>query len=124
VFGSIGYPGNVAYSASKFGLRGFSEALRRELSDTPVRVCYVAPRVVATAFNSARVAAMNRALGNREDSPETVGAAVVRAIQTEAAITVIGQPERFFSRVNALLPRLVDGAIRRQLPLIKRHLRA
>ena len=33
IFGYIGYPGFVAYSASKFGLRGFTQALRRELSD-------------------------------------------------------------------------------------------
>ena len=29
-FGSIGYPGFSSYCASKFGLRGFTEALRRE----------------------------------------------------------------------------------------------
>ncbi len=42
VFGNIGYPGYAAYSASKFAMRGFSEALRRELADTGVRVHYLA----------------------------------------------------------------------------------
>ena len=37
-FGSIGYPGFSAYCASKFGLRGFTEALRRELGDAAVRI--------------------------------------------------------------------------------------
>ncbi|MBK8102292.1 MAG: SDR family NAD(P)-dependent oxidoreductase [Cellvibrionales bacterium] len=32
------YPGCTAYCASKFGLRGFSEALRRELARTDTRV--------------------------------------------------------------------------------------
>ena len=36
IFGYVGYPGFAAYCASKFALRGFSEALRRELADTPV----------------------------------------------------------------------------------------
>jgi short-subunit dehydrogenase len=124
VFGSIGYPGSAAYCAAKFGLRGFSEALRRELADSAVAVCYVAPRAVATAFNAPQVVALNRELGNREDAPEVVADAVAAAIERRAAVTLIGQPEGLFARINALLPALVDGAIRRQLPAIRRHLAA
>ena len=51
-FGSIGYPGFTGYSASKFGLRGFTEALKRELSDSAVQVLYFAPRATDTAINS------------------------------------------------------------------------
>ena len=36
--GRIGLPGFSVYGASKVGLHGFAEALRRELADTPVRV--------------------------------------------------------------------------------------
>jgi len=43
-FGSIGHPGFATYCASKFGLRGFTETLRRELSDTGIQVFYIAPR--------------------------------------------------------------------------------
>ncbi|WP_350609614.1 SDR family NAD(P)-dependent oxidoreductase, partial [Pseudoalteromonas sp. 41-MNA-CIBAN-0057] len=50
-FGSIGYPYQTLYCASKFGLRGFSEALSRELSDTGVRVTYLAPRATDTDIN-------------------------------------------------------------------------
>lgn len=42
-YGSIGYPGYASYCATKFALRGFSEALRRELADTRISVLYVAP---------------------------------------------------------------------------------
>lgn len=35
-FGSIGFPFFAAYSASKFGLRGFSQALRRKLAGSGV----------------------------------------------------------------------------------------
>lgn len=48
-FGSIGFPFFAAYSASKFGLRGFSQALRRELAGSGVGVTYVAPRATRTA---------------------------------------------------------------------------
>src|SRR5690606_5536633 len=37
-FGSIGYPGFSVYCASKFAMRGFTESLRRELSDTEITV--------------------------------------------------------------------------------------
>ena len=62
-FGSIGYPGFTGYSASKFGLRGFTEALKRELSDSAVQVLYFAPRATDTSINSDAVVAMNRELG-------------------------------------------------------------
>jgi short-subunit dehydrogenase len=53
-YGSIGYPGYASYCATKFALRGFSEALRRELADTRVGVLYVAPRATRTSMNSPR----------------------------------------------------------------------
>lgn len=47
--GKIGVPGRTAYSASKFALAGFCEALRTELRGSGVDVCVVYPGVVATA---------------------------------------------------------------------------
>jgi short-subunit dehydrogenase len=120
-FGSIGYPGFSSYCASKFGLRGFTEALRRELADTSVRVSYVAPRATRTDLNSPAVNAMNDALGTRTDDPEAVAAAIVEMIRgSHRANRFLGWPEKLFVRVNALLPRIVDGALRKQLPLIRR----
>jgi len=40
MFGDIAFPLFAAYSASKFGLRGFSDALRREFRDRGVGVTY------------------------------------------------------------------------------------
>jgi hypothetical protein len=34
---------------------------------------------------------------------------------------VVGWPEKLFARVNALAPGLVDGAIRKQLPIIRHY---
>lgn len=119
VFGSIGFAGNTVYSATKFGLRGFSEALRRELADTNVRVHYFAPRATRTAFNSAQVDALNKALGNASDEPAEVARRIVRALRDEETEFVLGWPEKFFARLNALLPRLVDKALRRKLATIR-----
>jgi short-subunit dehydrogenase len=48
VFGLIAPPGQTAYAASKFAVRGFSEALRAELSESNVGVSVVHPGGVRT----------------------------------------------------------------------------
>jgi short-subunit dehydrogenase len=121
VFGSLGYAGFSVYSATKFALRGFSEALRRELAGTRVKVHYLAPRATRTQFNSRAVERMNAALGIAMDDPRRVAAAVIRLLRAGDAEMVIGWPERFFVRMNALLPRLVDRALRGQLGTIRAH---
>lgn len=119
VFGTIGFAGNSVYCATKFGLRGFSEALRRELADTSIKVHYFAPRATRTAFNSDLVDDLNDALGNATDDPTQVAQNIVRALQADRLEYVIGWPEKFFARLNALLPRLVDMALRPKLRTIR-----
>jgi len=48
VFGDIAYPQFSGYSASKFALRGFSNALRREWKQIGIGVTYAAPRATRT----------------------------------------------------------------------------
>lgn len=120
IYGSIGYPGYASYCASKFALRGFSEALRRELADTRVGVLYVAPRATRTSMNSPAAQALNDALKSSVDDPQTVANAVVHAIAGDHRDLYLGWPERFFVRLNSLLPNLVDRGLRKQLPLIRR----
>lgn len=119
VFGTIGFAGNGVYCATKFGLRGFSEALRRELADTNVRVHYFAPRATRTGFNSDPVNDLNQALGNASDDPAEVARHIVRALGVGELESVLGWPEKFFARVNALLPRLVDKALAAKLATIR-----
>lgn len=119
-YGSIGYPGYAAYCASKFALRGFSEALRRELADTRVNVLYVAPRATRTPMNSPAAQALNVALKANVDDPKTVASAVIHAIAGDRRDLYLGWQERFFVRLNNLLPHLVDRGLRKQLPLISR----
>lgn len=119
-FGQLGYPGQVTYCATKFALRGFSQALRRELADTRVRVMYIAPRATRTAMNSPQTDALNAALGNAVDAPSAVALAIVRAVERQREELQIGRPERFFTRLNTLLPGVVDRALLRQLPVIRR----
>jgi short-subunit dehydrogenase len=118
-YGSIGYPGYAAYCASKFALRGFSQALRRELADTGVHVLYVAPRATRTAMNSNAAMALNAALNVAIDPPERVARAVIKAVEHSVNDLYLGWPEKFFVRLNGVLPGLVDRALNKQLPLIR-----
>jgi len=119
VFGSIGLPGYVAYSASKFAIRGFSEALRRELADSRVLVKYLAPRATRTAMNSTAVEEMNSRLKVAMDPPERVARELIALLERGGNSTVIGWPEKAFAKVNAVLPGIVDRAVRGQLSIVR-----
>ncbi|MGB1109187.1 MAG: SDR family oxidoreductase [Gammaproteobacteria bacterium] len=114
ILGSIGMPYYAAYCASKAGLQRFAESLRRELDGSGVEISYLAPRATDTAFNDANARAMQKATGTAVDSPDWVADAVLRSIQADKAEAYFGWPERFFVKLNALLPRLVDGALMKQ----------
>jgi short-subunit dehydrogenase len=113
IFGSIGFPWFASYSATKFGLRGFAEALRRELHGTGVGVTYVAPRATRTPM-AAAFERMAVAVRMNMDPPAEVATRVVEAIEADVADRYLGFPESFFVRLNALLPRFVDRALRGQ----------
>ena len=120
-FGSIGHPGFSAYCTSKFALRGFTETLRRELSDSTVDVLYVAPRAAATKLNTDSITQMNKELKNTMDSPKKVAKEVVYALRKQKNVSYIGWPEKIFVRVNSLFPKLVDNALKKQLPIIRHY---
>ena len=124
-FGSIGYPGFSTYCASKFGLRGFTEALRRELADSNTRISYIAPRATRTDLNSDTVVAMNDELGTAMDDPALVADEVMQVIRAQSKTDkYIGWPEKLFVRVNALFPGIVDNSLRKQLPTIRHFARS
>lgn len=122
IFGYIGYPGNSAYCASKFGLRGFAQALRREWANSGVAVKYFAPRATKTAINEGAVDALNQALKVASDSPALVANRLVTFIAQSGFEYRIGYPEKIFVLLNSLFPRINDFFIRKQLPTINKYL--
>lgn len=118
-FGSLPFPGFAAYSAAKAGLRGFSQALRRELADSRVAVIHIAPRAIETALNDDAVNALNRALKNHSDSPETVARQIVAALRQGRGEHHLGFPERLFAWINGVAPSLIDRALAGKLPIVK-----
>jgi short-subunit dehydrogenase len=108
--GRIGLPGFSVYGASKAGIHGFAEALRRELAGGPVRVQTLAPRSTRTGFNSPAVQAYNQATGTASDTPERVAAALLALIESGAAEAHLGWPERLAVRLNGALGSWLDGS--------------
>jgi len=114
MFGSIGFAYFAAYSASKFGLRGFSQALRRELADTKIGVTYVSPRAVKTAINTGPIMRMNEATRTNMDEPEAVAGMILGAIESEEKEAYFGFPESLFARINGIFPGVVDNGTKAQ----------
>ncbi|QGX99088.1 SDR family NAD(P)-dependent oxidoreductase [Roseovarius faecimaris] len=110
VFGDIGYPFFAGYSATKFGLRGFSDALRRELSGAGIGVTYVAPRATRTAAESS-FAALVEPMDMTLDSAETVATQAWNAILKGKRECFPKGPERFFVKIQRLFPSLVDKSV-------------
>ncbi len=111
VMGSINFPFFAAYSSSKAGLKGLCEGLRREVHGSGIAITYIAPRAVRTAFNNAEVNRFMALTGMAADDPNAVADRIVKAIITREKDVVIGGKEAIFTRLNALLPRVVDAGL-------------
>lgn len=124
ILGSIGLPGQVSYSTSKFALHGFSESLRRELQGSSVRVLYAAPRATDTPMNSAALRRLNEETGVRTDDPTVVAKKIIRQLELGGYEQFIGWPERLFVKLNALFPTLVDRGSRKSARIVRESVKA
>ena len=114
VFGLIAPVGQTAYSAAKFAVRGFSEALRHELEGTPIRLSVVHPGGIKT--NIAR----NARLGaNSQQRQEVVQAAMAKM---EASFTTSPEDaaERIAQGILRDEPRILIGKDATQIDWIQR----
>lgn len=109
--GRIGLPGQSIYGASKFGLHGFSQALRRELAGTNVRVLHCSPRATDTAFNDAAARAHQQVTRTNVDTPQAVARAIVEQIERATSEQTLGFAERLAARLNGAFPTLLDSAL-------------
>ena len=115
IFGIIAPPGQTAYCAAKFAVRGFSESLRHELEETGsnVRLSVVHPGGVDTAIStSSRVGAHMKDNARRVESIERF-AALPKTSPSDAARQIIAGIER-----NA--PRILIGKDARRIDFLQR----
>jgi NAD(P)-dependent dehydrogenase (short-subunit alcohol dehydrogenase family) len=115
LFGLIAPPGQTAYCASKFAIRGFSESLRHELAGTRVGVTVVHPGGIATSI--AKNARLPSSLSEEEmarqrkffDSvltmpPEIAGEIIVRGVENRKPRILVGRVAKYAALVERLMP--------------------
>ena len=113
MFGDIAFPFFAAYSAAKFGLRGWSDALRREVDSAGIRVTYCAPRGTRTPAVQS-FSAYVAPFAMRLDEPEQVARRIADAIESGARDLYPAGPERLFLWVQKLFPGAIDGGLRKK----------
>lgn len=109
VGGFVATPYAAAYAASKFGLRGFSEALRGEVSRHPrIHICDVFPTFVDTPGidHAANYTGAKLSLPPGSLAPETVAKAVVGLADRPRNTTVVGAPAIALKLNQLLAPNL------------------
>jgi len=132
VFGLIAPPGQPAYSASKFAVRGFTECLRHELAGTPVRVSCVHPGGIRTAIaRRARIGAGVTRTGLEEKaarfeqlfrtSPEQAASRILRGVERSEPRILIGSDAYQIDILQRLRPGTYWKTLSRKLKNIRRN---
>jgi short-subunit dehydrogenase len=117
VLGEIPYPLLGVYSATKAGLRGFSQSLRRELAPLGIGVTHAALRATSTPAAEA-LGSLRESLKMTFDSPPAVAKRLWDAVARDADTLYPAGPERLFELLQRFAPRLVDRSIIKQFSQI------
>ncbi|MFT7621755.1 MAG: short-subunit dehydrogenase [Myxococcota bacterium] len=126
VFGLIGIPGQSAYNAAKFGVRGYTEALAMEmqLKDHPVSVHCVHPGGVATNIvRDSRVVGRDRGdlaekfAKTAKTSPDTAAGQIIRGVERGTRRILVGADAHI---IHFMANALGSGYQRLIPPMIKR----
>jgi len=118
IFGIVAPPGQSAYSAAKFAVRGFSESLRHELeaAQSNVRLSVVHPGGIATSIarnarmgrdvtdNARRVEAIERFEQLAKTTPRDAALRIIRGIERNEPRILIGNDARFMDLLQRILP--------------------
>jgi len=115
IVGHRGVPNRSEYSASKFAVQGFSEAIRAEFSRLGIDVLVVSPGPTGTEFFDNEI---ERTMDAKWPKPtpadaDDVARQIVRAIRKGRHEIIPYRLGRLFDRLNRLSPRLVDWLMAR-----------
>jgi short-subunit dehydrogenase len=128
ISGIVALPGQTAYAAAKFAVRGFSEALRHELqmAGSPVRLSVVHPGAVSTnivrnspsgtgiADNARRAQAIERFDAIAKTTPAAAALCIIQGIEKNQPRILIGNDARFMDLLQRLRPGTYWTALARR----------
>ena len=129
IFGIIAPPGQSAYAAAKFAVRGFSESVRHELAvaGSPVRLSVVHPGGVATSIarssrtgvgvtdNARRAQAIDRFESAAKTTPKDAALRIIRGIERNEPRILIGNDARFMDILQRFRPGTYWAPLQRRL---------
>jgi NAD(P)-dependent dehydrogenase (short-subunit alcohol dehydrogenase family) len=118
IFGIVAPPGQTAYCAAKFAVRGFSESLRHELSmaNSPVRLSVVHPGGVLTNIvrnsrtgigvtdNARRAQSIERFDAIAKTTPPAAAQRIILGIEKNQPRILIGGDARFMDLLQRFRP--------------------
>ena len=129
IFGIIAPPGQSAYAAAKFAVRGFSESVRHELAvaGSPVKLSVVHPGGVATSIarssrtgvgvtdNARRAQMIDRFETAARTTPKDAALRIIRGIERNEPRILIGNDARFMDILQRFRPGTYWAPLQRRL---------
>jgi short-subunit dehydrogenase len=129
IFGIIAPPGQTAYAAAKFAVRGFSESLRHELqmANSPVKLSVVHPGGVATSIarnsrtgtgmtdNARRAQSIERFEAMAKTTPAAAALRIIAGIENNAPRILIGNDARFMDLLQRIRPGTYWAVLARRI---------
>jgi short-subunit dehydrogenase len=129
IFGIIAPPGQSAYAAAKFAVRGFSESLRHELqmAGSPVRLSVVHPGGIATNIarnsragrgvtdNARRVQAIELFEQAAKTTPQAAALRIIAGIEKNQLRILIGNDARSIDLLQRLRPSTYWAPLARRI---------
>ena len=129
IFGIVAPPGQTAYCAAKFAVRGFSESLRHELAvaGSPVKLTVVHPGGVATNIvrnsrtgvgvtdNARRVQSIERFDAIARTAPPAAAQRIIAGIEKNEPRVLIGNDARFMDLLQRFRPGTYWKVLQRQI---------
>jgi NAD(P)-dependent dehydrogenase (short-subunit alcohol dehydrogenase family) len=129
LFGLIAFPGQSAYNASKFAVRGFTEALSIELDITGAKVSATSVHPGGIKTNIARASKVHESLGDLgvkdvdgmgiqfeklfRVSAEDATEIILRGVEKKARRVLVGRDAQFLDLVQRFLPDTYQGIVAR-----------
>jgi short-subunit dehydrogenase len=134
IFGIVAPPGQTAYCAAKFAVRGFSESLRHELwmAERPIRLSVVHPGGIATNIvrnsrtgagvtdNARRAQSIERFDAVARTTPAAAALRIVQGIEKNQPRILIGNDARFMDLLQRLRPATYWSVLARRIEKVSK----
>ena len=117
----LGLPYFTVYTATKFGVKGFTESLRRELGSSNTDAVLIAPRAMKTPMMDETAVGLLRAMFSGMDDVDKIAKKIVGVIQNDRARMRVGLFERLGGLMNSVMPWATDIVFRILTPIMKTH---